>query len=80
MSIEEKLKVVSPAYFLGITPELTRVQCDRLDAGYQDGPYTLWYYPVRLCEGSKSSFCCPGFLHASVVVLLERQVRVHPDA
>ena len=35
---------------------------------------------MQLCEGLESSLGCPGFLHASVVVNLERQVCVHPDA
>jgi len=80
MSIEEKLEVFSPAYFFGIPPELAPIQCNRLDAGHLDGPYALWYYPVCLCEGSESRFCRPVFLHALVVVLLERQVSIHPDA
>jgi hypothetical protein len=45
-----------------------------------DGPYPVCYFPVCLCEGWQSRFCCPGFLHASDVMLLERQVCIPPDA
>jgi len=68
-----------PALF-EIPPQLAPVQCDSLDACHLDGPYALWYYPISLCEGSETSFCCPGLLDASVMVLLERQLGVHPDA
>jgi hypothetical protein len=80
LPIDETLEVVSPAYFFGIPPELAPIWCDRFDTGYMDGPYPLCYYPVCLCEGWQSRFCCPGFLHASDVMLLERQVCVPPDA
>jgi len=35
--------------------------------------------PYPLGKGSESSFCCPGILHASVVLLLEHSMCVHPD-
>jgi len=70
--------VISPACFGGILPEFASIQCDSLATCHLDSPYALWYYPVRLCEGSESSFCSPGFRDVSVVVLLVRQVGVHP--
>jgi len=77
--IEEKLEVVLPAYLFGIQPELQPIPCDCLDSGYLDSRYALWYNPECLCEASESCLCCPGVLHASVVMLLDHQVNVHPD-
>ena len=38
------------------------------------------YYSVCICKGTESPICCPCFLHASVLVLLDCQESVHPDA
>jgi len=57
--------------------KLAAILCNRLDACHMDVPYGLWYYQVRLCEGSVSCSCQPRFLHASVVVILECRVHVH---
>ena len=40
----------------------------------------LWDDSVHLRGCAHSGFCCPGLLHASVVMLFERQVGVHPDS
>jgi hypothetical protein len=44
-----------------------------------DGSHALWDDSVSWCKGSESGFGFSGFLHASVVVLLEPHVRVDPD-
>jgi len=72
LSIEEELEVVSPAYFFGMPAKLTPILCDYLDSHHLDGPYTLRNIAVCHCKVSQARFCCPGFLHASVVLLLER--------
>jgi len=77
--IEDKSEIVLSAYFFGIPPQLAPIQCENLDTRHLVGPYTLWFYPVCMCEGLESSFCCPRFFHALVMMLLERQVRTHPD-
>jgi len=53
---------------------------DCLDTHHLAGPDAFRNDAVCLCHGSESTLCCLGFLHASVVLLLERQVCVHSEA
>lgn len=74
------MEFISAAYIFGIPPELAFLSCDRLDTGYLGDSHTFWDNPVLLREGSESGFCFPVFLHASVVVILQRQLRIHLDS
>ena len=51
-----------------------------MDACHLDGPYALRNNAVCLGKGVEHGLCCPGFIHASVVVLLQHQMCVHPHA
>jgi len=51
-----------------------------MDAAYLYGSDAVWDDLIYLSNGSESCLSCPGFPHASVVVLFERKVRIHPDA
>jgi len=72
--------ILSSANLSPVPPEFASIQCDGLHAGYLDSTFSLWDDSVHPCECAQSGFCCPGLLHASVVVLFEPQVGVHPDS
>jgi len=78
--MQKELEVIWPAYFPGIPPELAAVWCDRLDGPTRGSPAALRENSVCLGKGLESTICCPGFRHPSVVLLLECQMGVNPDA
>ena len=78
MTIQDKLKVVPLAAFLLIPPEYASIQRDVLDAGYLYLSYTCWYDSISSSERPPSCCCGPSSLHASIVMLLESQMAVHP--
>ena len=67
--IEEAFDVVSHSHLSGVPPKLAPIEWDRLNARHLDGAYTLRNTAVCLGKGAEFSFCCPGLLHASVVLL-----------
>jgi len=74
------MKILTSADRWWVPPEFTSLQRDGLNAGYLDSSHSLWEDSVHLRECAQSGFCCPGLLHASIVMLFERQVGIHPDS
>jgi hypothetical protein len=71
LTLLEQLKVVPLAAFFQIPPELTSIQHDDLDAGNLYCSETGWYDCIHSCERPELCLCGPGFLHASIVTLLD---------
>jgi len=74
-----ELKTSSAVYLIWFQQELAPIYCDRLNASCVDSYHDLWHDPMRNSKGWKSSFCCPGILHALLVMLLECQVSINTD-
>lgn len=55
------------------------VKRDGLEDGYLAVPFVLWEYSLHPHEYAQLGFSCAGLLHASVAMLFEYQVGVHPD-
>jgi len=80
LSIWKELEIISPVYIIGNLPVLTPTEYDTLDRGCFGNSHAPWDYPICWFKCLRSRCSCTGFLHASVVVLLECHVPTHPEA
>jgi hypothetical protein len=80
VTIEQELKILLSADLWRVPPKFASTQRNDLNAGFLDISHSLWDDSEHPRECAQSAFCCPGHLHASVVMLFECQVGTHPDS